>query len=391
MKIMLGSDTYPPDVNGAARFTERLATGLAACGHEVQVVCPSYLGPAGREEINGVIIHRVVSHRYPLHDRFRVCLPWQAMPATAALVRTLAPDIVHVQAHFVVGRGLAVAADQAGVPLVATNHFMPENLVEHARVPKTLQRAASRLAWRDVAQVFGRAEVLTAPTPRAVELLERSTGLTEVQAISCGIDIASYAAATAAAPVPAPDQAPMILYVGRLDSEKRVNELLHAVALLPADLRCEVEIVGDGSCRTRWMALATTLGIGDHVRFRGFVSETELLEAYGRCDIFCMPGVAELQSLVTLEAMAAGKPVLAADAMALPHLVCPGRNGWLYSPGQPAELSVYLARLLRHPALRRQMGAASAEMVAEHGLDRTLDAFEGIYDRLLRHQPQLAA
>lgn len=391
MKIMLGSDTYPPDVNGAARFTERLATGLAARGHAVHVACPSYLGPPGREEINGVIIHRIVSHRYPLHDRFRVCLPWQAAPATAALVRALAPDLVHVQAHFVVGRGLAVAADQAGVPLVATNHFMPENLVDHARVPKGLQRAAARWAWRDVAQVFGRAQALTAPTPRAVELLECSTGLRSVRAISCGIDVACYAAATAAAPPPAPGADPTILYVGRLDSEKRVNELLHAVALLPADLRCQLDIVGDGTCRTRWMRLADTLGITDQVRFRGFVSETELLEAYGRCDIFCMPGVAELQSLVTLEAMAAGKPVVAANAMALPHLVRPGRNGWLYTPGQSAELSMHLARLLRHPALRRRMGAASQEMVAKHELGRTLDAYQEIYNRVRRHQPQLAA
>ena len=96
-----------------------------------------------------------------------------------------------------------------------------------------------------------------------------------------------------------------------------------------------------------------------------------------------MPGVAELQSLVTLESMAAGLPVVAADAMALPHLVRPGRNGWLYTPGDVPELTTRLAALLADPAQRRRMGAASREIVAEHAIAATLNRFEGIYEHLL--------
>ena len=92
-----------------------------------------------------------------------------------------------------------------------------------------------------------------------------------------------------------------------------------------------------------------------------------------------MPGVAELQSLATLEAMAAGTPVIAADAMALPHLVRPGRNGWLYPPGDVGELTARLTALLGDAGLRRRMGAASREIVAEHAIGATLDRFEGLY------------
>jgi phosphatidylinositol alpha 1,6-mannosyltransferase len=99
--------------------------------------------------------------------------------------------------------------------------------------------------------------------------------------------------------------------------------------------------------------------------------------------VFCMPGVAELQSTATLEAMAAATPVIAADAMALPHLVRPGRNGWLYTPGNEAELSTRLEALLRDATLRRRMGAASRELVGEHAFTATLDTFEGIYRRVL--------
>ena len=176
---------------------------------------------------------------------------------------------------------------------------------------------------------------------------------------------------------------PTVLFVGRLDQEKRVDELIRAMAALPADLPAALEIVGDGARRADWTALAAGLGIGERVRFRGFVSEEELLQAYAGAAVFCMPGVAELQSIATLEAMAAGTPVVAADAMALPHLVRPGRNGWLYRPGNVTELSTRLAALLRDPGLRRRMGAASRELVAAHAFENTLDTFESVYHRVL--------
>lgn len=383
VKIMLGSDTYPPDINGAARFTERLAHGLAARGHEVHVVAPSPAGPAGHHRVRGVTVHRLRSVRFPLHENFRVCLPWTASRAGGPLLDQVRPDLVHLQGHLVVGRSLAPAAVRAGVPLVATNHFMPENLMPQAHIPRAAHDRVARLAWRDLARVFGPADAVTAPTPRAVELLAQCAGI-EATAISCGIDAEPYAAASRAAEA---SERPRVLFVGRLDVEKRVDELLRAFARLPGDQPAELEIVGDGTQREAWRRLAAELGLGDRVRFRGFVPERELLAAYGRSAVFVMPGVAELQSLVTLEAMSAGLPVIAADAMALPHLVRPGRNGWLYPPGDVDALTARLTQLLADPALRRRMGAASRRLVARHDLSATLDAFEAVYDRVTdRHR-----
>jgi phosphatidylinositol alpha 1,6-mannosyltransferase len=119
------------------------------------------------------------------------------------------------------------------------------------------------------------------------------------------------------------------------------------------------------------------------VAFRGFVEEDELRAAYAHAAVFCMPGIAELQSLATLEAMAAGTPVVAADAMALPHLVRPDRNGFLYPPGDVTALAAALGALLGDAVLRRRMGAASREIAGGHSMDATLDAFEDLYARVL--------
>ncbi|MGA8115228.1 MAG: glycosyltransferase [Actinocatenispora sp.] len=435
LRIVVGADTYPPDVNGAAHFSHQLASGLARRGHDVHVLAPSPDGRPGVAVLDGVTVHRVRARRTPWHSSFRVCPPWQASAAADTVLGTLKPDLVHIQAHFVVGRALSRAASRHGVPLVATNHFMPENLFGYVRLPAALHEPVRRLAWWDVARVFGPAAVVTAPTPRAVQLLhERGVGRRAL-AVSCGIDLSRFAAPASAGagvrrpetldrvgvpgdielprraellgdaepprhnevpgspdaadggPVAEESAVPTVLFVGRLDAEKRIEELLGAAALLASTLPFRVELVGDGSRRAEWEALAERLGLADRVVFAGHVTEAELVAAYRRSDVFCMPGIAELQSLATMEAMAAGKPVIAADAMALPHLVRDGDNGRLYRPGDVAGLASRLSELLVDARLRERMGEAGRRRILAHDVAATLDRFEEVYREALGVEP----
>lgn len=381
MRLLIASDTYAPVINGAARFTERLGQGMVRRGHEVHQLAPSTNFHNFTEEIEGVIVHRVRSFPFWGIENFRWVGPWDAYPEVARVVADVKPDVIHIQNSAYVGRATANEAVRHGIPLVATNHFMPENIMKQLPVPHALQRAASKALFLDIRHVYGKAQVLTAPTPRAVGMLERSAGLHGGLAVSCGVDSAVYSAAATAAPA---NDVPVILYVGRLDPEKHVNELIEAVAGLPDDVPYRVEIIGDGAAGAGWVKLAAAHNLGpDKVLFRGFVSEAELLEAYGRCDIFCIPGIAELQSIVTLEAMSAGKPVVAANAMALPHLVHSGENGWLYTPGDIEELRSHLTQLLTDPEVRHRMGVESQRIVAHHALDATLQKFETLYERAI--------
>lgn len=376
MRIVIAAETFPPDVNGAARFAHRLAVGLAGRDHDVHVICVDPVGAARTEQVDGITVHRLRSHRTPFHKTFRIGLPWQVSKDVRVLLDRIQPDLVHVQAHFVVGRYTLKHAKAMGIPTVATNHFMPENLFGHAHVPQWLQGLASRWAWKDLTKVFDQADVVTAPTPRAVQLLHDSGFPERAVPVSCGIDIDRYRLR----PSVRTNEGPTVLFVGRLDEEKRVDELLRAVALVP---RLHADVVGDGSCRAEWELLARHLGIADRVRFRGFVGEEELLDAYQGCDVFCMPGIAELQSLATMEAMAAGKPVVVADAMALPHLCRPGRNGWLFTPGDVKGLAERLHAVVADPAVTARMGAASSELISAHAIDQTLETFEGLYRKAM--------
>ena len=240
---------------------------------------------------------------------------------------------------------------------------MPENMLEFTLLPKAWQDWAVGLAWKAAGRTFGRAEAVTTPTRKAAQFLEKHTGLTDVHAISCGIDTHKYT----------PDWQPRtenrILFVGRVTGEKQIDVLLRALTLLPAELDAKVEIVGGGDQKRNLEHLAVELGIADRVTFTGYVTDDELREAYHRASVLAMPSIAELQSIVTMEAMASALPVVAANAMALPHLVHDGENGYLFEPGNPDDLAAKLRTGARGDARRvprTERGVDPAHRRARH-------------------------
>ncbi|HCX31652.1 MAG TPA: glucosyl transferase, partial [Blastocatellia bacterium] len=114
--------------------------------------------------------------------------------------------------------------------------------------------------------------------------------------------------------------------------------------------------------------------------FTGFINDDDLPKVYAACNVFCNAGTAELQSIVTLEAMATGKPVIAANAMALPYLVHNGVNGYTFEPGDIQTLAARLIELLTEQTKREAMGQRSLEIVAPHHIQNTLDAYERLYE-----------
>ncbi|MGW5876499.1 glycosyltransferase [Nocardiopsis terrae] len=383
-RVLIGTDTYPPDVNGAAYFTARLARGLAGRGADVHVLCPS---PGGRPHVaerDGVVEHRLRSLPSLAHESVRLALPPGVRGHLNRLLDRLRPDAVHIQNHFLVGRMLAGAARVHGIPVVATNHFMPENLFDPMRVPEALRPHAARLAWWDLARVLSRAEHVTTPTSAAAELLADRGFARPVEPVSCGIDLVRFRPSPGSAPVErrrtrarlgVPDRTTM-LFVGRLDAEKHVDELVRAVARTRG---VQLVLAGRGAHRARLAELARAEGVADRVVFLGFVPHRDLPDVYRCADVFTIAGTAELQSIATLEAMASGLPVVAADAMALPHLVEEGRNGYLYPPGRPGELAARVDTVVAEEAERVRMGAHSRAMAARHRLEDSLERFERIY------------
>ncbi|WP_425562011.1 glycosyltransferase [Microbacterium kribbense] len=379
LTVLIGADTFAPHVNGAARFAERLAAGLVARGHDVHVSAPS----AGHrnhgtfvEEIEGqsVTVHRLPSWRWYPHDWLTFVLPWLSKHYARKALDEVQPDVVHIQSHIVIGRGLAREARKRGIPIIATNHVMAENILDFTTLPPLLDKLLLKLAWDDAARTLKMARAVTTPTRKAADFLERTIAISGVIPVSCGIDRTHYR------PDLTPRDANRILFVGRLTSEKNVDVLLRAVHALDAALDVHVDIVGSGDQRRSLEQLAHQLELDERVTFHGHASEDDLRDIYSRASVFVIASIAELQSIATLEAMASGLPVIAADAMALPHLVHDGENGYLFPPGDVDALADRMTQVLSaDPAQRLRMQQASLEGVIIHDINRTLDTFEALY------------
>ena len=106
LTVLIGADTFAPDVNGAARFAERLAAGLVARGHDVHVMAPAASRKHGTwvEEHEGqrMTAHRLYSWRWYPHDWLRFAIPWRIKQNSARVIDEVRPDVVHFQSHIVV-------------------------------------------------------------------------------------------------------------------------------------------------------------------------------------------------------------------------------------------------------------------------------------------------
>ena len=140
------------------------------------------------------------------------------------------------------------------------------------------------------------------------------------------------------------------------------------------------DIVGGGDQRRNLEALTRELGLEQRVTFHGHTSDEDLRALYTRASVFAIASVAELQSIATMEAMASGLPIVAANAVALPHLVHDGENGYLFEPGDIPALAARLTDVLTAaPEARLRMQQASLDGVIVHDINRTLDTFEALY------------
>ncbi|MFK0001609.1 glycosyltransferase [Paenarthrobacter sp. NPDC090522] len=379
LTILIAADTYPPHVNGAAQFGYRLAKGMTARGHNVHVLaCRQDKGKSFTEFRDEATVHRLRSHSVPTHEYFRICFPWEIKKEISLLFDKVQPDVVHIQSHYMIGEHVLYEAVKRGIRIVATNHFMPENLNPFLPFPQWFKNIVGRISWKDMGKVMGQAQVVTTPTPLAAKAMHQHAFLRKVLPLSNGIDSAAYELQPGE--TIERHASPTVLFAGRLAEEKHVDVLIDAIAKTPRELNVHLEIVGGGEVRPALEAQVARLGLGERVKFLGLASDEDLREAYIKADIFCMPGTAELQSLVTLEAMSASTPVLLADAMALPHLVRDGENGYLFTPNDSTELAAKITKLVELPEDQLQaMGKVSREMVEPHSINGTLQTFEDLY------------
>jgi glycosyltransferase involved in cell wall biosynthesis len=224
---------------------------------------------------------------------------------------------------------------------------------------------------RHIVRFLEQADAVCTPTATAAALL-RALGLTRpIEVISNGIDTARFTPdadkAAARADLGLADR-PTVLYTGRLDPEKEMPTWIRAAARALREVDAQLVIGGEGTQRAALENQVRLLGIESRVTFPGYLPFWRLPRLYQAADVYFMASTVELQSISTLEALASGLPVVAADAGALPELVHNRDNGYLVAPGDEEAFAEALCMLLSQPALARSMGEAGRRRAEAHAL-----------------------
>ena len=387
MKILIAADTYYPHVNGASYFAQRLACHLVNCGHRVRVIAPSLSCCNEVFEQDGITINGVRSVPAIIYKNFRISPRMIQGKIIRDVMAAWQPDIVHVQSHFFICKEVLHIANKIGLPTVITNHFMPENLMHYFPFPVFIKALLKKWGWKQLTSTFKTVDVVTTPTKTAAQLLDKIGLKKEVLAVSCGIDLKKFNSCWKNSHLKIkyniPEGKNILLYVGRLDKEKNIDLVMKGFSQASKKLNLHFVIAGKGAEEATLKRLAGKAGLHSSVTFTGFVPDDELPGLYALSHCFIIAGTAELQSIVTMEAMASGLPVVAVRAMALPELVYSGVNGYLFEPGDETDIKNCITSIFSNKESRKKMGKKSLEIIEQHDIKKTIYKFEAIYQKLL--------
>ncbi|MCG0239849.1 MAG: glycosyltransferase [Firmicutes bacterium] len=375
MKIAFFTDSFREDLGGLTRAVIALHDRLTRAGHPVRVfTLPQTAGPLHPGDVRLVraIPLRGVPGLPP--DSHLAWDYWQVRRDLAAW----RPQVVHLHTMLPVSWLGLLAARSLGIPAVATYHA---NVRAAGAVVRGLAAEAARAAGSLVPAFYNRCDAVIAPSRFAATELRQLGVQRPIAVISNGVDLDRFAPAAKARE--ARGAGVTVLFVGRLSPEKGVDCLARTLQIaLAADPSLRARIVGDGPLAPALRdALAPWLAAG-RVALRGHVPWEAMPAEYAAGDIFLFPSPSETQGLAALEAMAAGLPVVAVRAGALPELVRDGESGITAPPGDAEALARGVLRLAQDPELRRRLGAGARAVAEEHEAGRALAEVLALYARV---------
>jgi glycogen(starch) synthase len=393
MRVLMVSWEYPPVVvGGLGRHVHALACALAAAGHEVVVLVRRASGtdatthPTLDEVVDGVRVLAVAED--PPHLEFeRDMVAWTLAMGHGLLRAALTrldgwrPDVVHAHDWLVAHPAIAVA-DTLGVPLVATFHA-----TEAGRYAGWLSAPVSRQVHSIEWWLANRADAVitcsAAMRAEVAELFERDpAGITVAHN---GITPREWhvgrARVAAARQRYAPRGEPMLLYFGRLEFEKGVQDLIAALPRIrKAHPNTRLLVAGTGTAAEMLADAARTHRVLRTVTFLGHLPDDELASTLAAADAVVLPSRYEPFGIVALESAAAGAPLVASTAGGLGELVVDGETGVSFAPGDVAGLAAAVGRVLVDPRdAARRARAARARLATDFDWARIAAETAAVY------------
>jgi phosphatidylinositol alpha 1,6-mannosyltransferase len=367
MRVVVVSESFLPTVNGVTNSVKKVLDHLAAGGHEAIVIVPAAGAPS---HYAGFRVHEVPAIAY---RQFPVGLP---NPLVQKLIADFRPDVIHAASPFLLGAQAISAGGRLGIPSVA---IFQTDVAGYAR--RNHLGAATKAAWRIVRWIHEGADLTLVPSSASMADLE-AAGIRRLARWGRGVDLTTYhprnrqdAATRRLRQRLAPRGEVIVGYVGRLAPEKQVERM----AALRGLEGIRLVLVGDGPSMP---SLKKQLS-GMPVTMLGSLGGADLATAYSSFDVFLHTGTEETFGQTVQEAHATGIPVIAPRAGGPIDLVDHGINGYLYTPGDDAQLRAFVEGLVIDDEVRARMGEAGRRAVLGKSWSSICDELVGHYEAVI--------
>lgn len=371
LRIALFTGNYNYIKEGANQALNQLVGYLEGCGHEVRVYSPVTDTPAFTPQ--GTLIP-VPSITLPVRNEFQLAL---GLPRSIRSdVRRFAPDLIHVATPDILGTRAETFANRLNIPIVASLHTRFETYLEHYGLGWLRPAAEAHLK-----RFYTRADRVLAPTAGLVEEVKRLRGDDKVSLWGRGVDRDLFSPERRDNPWRRAqgwsDETVVALFLGRLVLEKGIDLFAETIRLLNArghDVRALV--VGDGPARERLANIEGAI-------LTGHLQDEELARAVASADLMINPSTTEAFGNVVLEAMAAGLPVVSADAPSARALIKNGQTGVLCRVQSAEAYANAATGLVSLPAERQAIGQAARTASGAYSWEAASRAAEAAYQLTL--------
>lgn len=386
MKIALFTDTYHPQINGVVSYLDDSIKVLSR-DNEVVLFAPGER-PFRKERVShNFSICWIPSSPFPLYEGYRISS--LNYTRVSNLLREEKPDVVHAHAPVILGLQGVIAAKRKNIPVVISYHTHFPDYLPHlmnGKLPGLLKHISEFTLKKLIKYVFGRADVVTAPTHELVKELH-SYGLHNVVLLPNGVDFTKLKTdkrrvASFRKRHRIPEGNKVVLYLGRISFEKRLDVLLRAFGMMERKGRTLV-IAGGGPYLREFRELAAELRLRAVV-FTGALPPKDVGSAYACADIFASASDTETFGLTFIEAMHHGLPLIGVSRLGARDIVKGGRNGLLVEAGNAAALARTMDRLLRDAKLRQRLGEKARHMAASYSIENSVRKTLAIYRLLQR-------
>lgn len=393
MKVILATESFLPNVSGVAVATENLAINLTKSGHQVFVFCPSRTYKTHTDKtFKDYTVIRLKSIINPFRKGFRIT--FSSQKEIEEKVRSIAPDIIHLQDPAMIGKGLRNVGKKLNIPVVITNHFSLEYALSYVRFLGPMIPLAKSSLVRYLVNFYDKCDKVVTPTETFAKQV-RSWGVsTPVEAVSNGILFDRFQKKFSAKELEnfrikyhLPDN-PAVLYLGRVDKDKSIDILVRAAHEVLKKINAHFIIAGTGDEIENIIALAEELAIRNNFTFLGRIDHEsdDFLEIYKSSSLFAIPSTIETQSLVTLEAMSCGLPVVAANANALPELVKPKENGYLFKPADYKAMAKCMINVLENKKNASRFSHNSVQIARNHEMSKSFGEMLLLYCKIIEEK-----